>query len=479
MITIEVNNNKCRLIGNRETLLEIQKAFKAKHQQAFWIRRRGNVQEGWDGMINYITDSFYFKIGLLPKVVRYINDTYETEIKFIDMRRDFMVEPKVPSKLNGITPRPYQIEAVKSIVYNKVGNIPYWFGVIDAATNAGKTLMMAMIYHSFGGKIPTLMLLKDGDLYEQFKREIPELVGKENFGMVRGAKEQKWGNFTIAMVQTLGRDINKYKNKLSQFGIVLVDEADEGDSATYKKILQVCYNSNVRVGLSGTIYMSTLKKDFVKNENLRSFFSDITYKITKKQLSEMGHSTPAIVTIIPGNEKPGIKNDYSGTYKENISLNVDRAMIGLKRLKFQLKLKRTPALVICRFHEHVHLLYDIYSKGISSKYRIELVHGDIHPAERKKLLEEFRTGKIDVLISSFIIKRGKNHPLIKYIQNAAATDSQETVSQIMGRGERKHDSKKKYYIDDFFDQGLYLSRHSKHRVAYYKKEDMKVNLKYY
>ena len=69
-----------------------------------------------------------------------------------------------------------------------------------------------------------------------------------------------------------------------------------------------------------------------------------------------------------------------------------------------------------------------------------------------------------------IVKRGKNFPLIKYIQNASATDSNETVSQIMGRGERKHESKTKYYLDDFMDEGMYLKRHSKHRKKYYQAE---------
>jgi len=69
--------------------------------------------------------------------------------------------------------------------------------------------------------------------------------------------------------------------------------------------------------------------------------------------------------------------------------------------------------------------------------------------------------------------------LIKYIQNAAASDSQETISQIMGRGERISDTKKRYYLDDFYDDGQYLRRHSKHRINYYKEEGFKINLKYY
>jgi len=459
--------------------MQIQKAFKVRNPNAFWIRKTGNAQDGWDGMINYITDAFYFKTGLLPKVVKYIEEYTGDTPEIEDYRRDFGIKPKTPKKVGNMIPYTHQFDAVDSIIKNKVAGVPYWFGVIDAATNAGKTLMMAMIYKAFKSKIPTLMLLKDGDLYEQFKRELPELIPIEELGMVRGAKEQIWNNFTIAMVQTLSRDIKKYKRHLLKFGIILVDEADEGDSASYRKILQNCYNTNVRVGLSGSIYMGKLVKDKIQHENLRSFFGDVTYKITKKQLSDQGHSTPVIVSIIKGCTLPGVKGNFPLSYELGITYNEHRAYVGLMRLKFQMRMKRIPALVICRYHAHIKNLYEMYRLNIDTKYRVEYVHGGIHPKVRKALLEDFRIGKIDVLISSFIIKRGKNHPLIKYIQNAAASDSQETISQIMGRGERISDTKKRYYLDDFYDDGQYLRRHSKHRINYYKEEGFKINLKYY
>lgn len=65
-------------------------------------------------------------------------------------------------------------------------------------------------------------------------------------------------------------------------------------------------------------------------------------------------------------------------------------------------------------------------------------------------------------------------PLIKYMQNAASGDSQITALQLIGRAIRKHESKTKVYYEDFWDEGAYLRRHSKHRIMYYKKEGYKV-----
>ena len=479
MVTIAINNNKCKIECTAKLRLQLQKAFKIRHPNAFFIRKGGYAQPGWDGKIDFITDAGYFKTGLLPQVCKWLDETKE-EYTFEDHRLEFNVKPLVPKSIGDFTlvgDRRYQRQAIKSIIFNNIKGLVFNIGVINAATNAGKTTIMAGLYLSYHRKIPAIILLKDGDLFEQFKKEIPQLIGEEDFGYVRG-KEAKWNNFTIAMVQTLSRDIKKYKKELTRFGMVLVDEADEGESKSFRTILTNLYNTRIRVGLSGSIYMSKLAKDKPKTQALKSFFGDQVFEITKKDMVASGHSTPVVVKIHKGSDYKPIPKDWQLEYDTNITNNIDRAKKGLKLLEFNAKLKRLPALVICRYHKHIELLYDLYNKKLGEKYRVEMVHGGIHSKIRKELLEDFRVGKIDILISSFIIKRGKNHPLIRYIQNAAATDSQETISQIMGRGERTHESKKIYYLDDFFDKGSYLQRHSKHRVIYYQKEGFKVIKKY-
>ena len=155
-------------------------------------------------------------------------------------------------------PREYQGVGIQAFIDNKVGDIHFPIAVFNAATNAGKTLLMAGIWLAYQKKIPALVLLNDGDLYEQFKREIPELVGEENFGYVRG-KEAKWANFTIVMVQTLSQKIHIYKTQLLKYGITFIDECDLANNKTYKTVLQACKSANVRVSLSGSIFLSNLK----------------------------------------------------------------------------------------------------------------------------------------------------------------------------------------------------------------------------
>jgi superfamily II DNA or RNA helicase len=465
------NNNTFELEGKQKILIKLYKAFKLKHPGAFFLRKSGAMPKGWDGHVDYISETLKFRAGLLQAV--YDEAIKHDKVEIVDNRREFDVKPKLITEIGKNILRPNQVEAMKAILNNKVGGTPHYLGVIDGATNFGKTTLMAAVYHAFKCKIPTIMLLKDADLFEQFKKELPDLIPKEDLGFVRG-KEIHFNKFTVVMVQTLSPKVKEYVNQLSKFGICLVDEADEGESKSYKNIITRLYNARIRIGLSGTIYMSKLAKDRMKNRNLESFFGKVLIKITKMEMVEAGYSTRVVVTLLKGSTLPGIKG-YPEEYKTNITENKARAKIGAERLARAARFYRLPALVVYRFHDHGKLLLKVYRKRLP-KLRIELVHGDVK--NRKQLMLDFRDGKIDVLISSMIVKRGKNFPLIKYIQNASATDSNETVSQVMGRGERKHESKSKYYLDDFWDEGRYLNRHSKHRKKYYLAEGFTVLLKY-
>lgn len=102
-------------------------------------------------------------------------------------------------------------------------------------------------------------MLNDSDLFNQFKREIPPLLPNEDIVFIQGSKVNRWGNFNVAMVQSISRNIRKYQMELSKIGIVLIDEADIIDNKTYKVVIEHLYNTQIRIGLSGTIYLNKAK----------------------------------------------------------------------------------------------------------------------------------------------------------------------------------------------------------------------------
>ena len=64
--------------------------------------------------------------------------------------------------------------------------------------------------------------------------------------------------------------------------------------------------------------------------------------------------------------------------------------------------------------------FENYKNNVFSKYRVEYLHGKMKPKEKDAIMEKFKSGEIDILISTTVIEVGVNVPNanIMVIQNA-------------------------------------------------------------
>ena len=65
-------------------------------------------------------------------------------------------------------------------------------------------------------------------------------------------------------------------------------------------------------------------------------------------------------------------------------------------------------------------LYEKYKKEVFSDYRLEYIHGKMRPKEKDEIMERFKNGKIDILMSTTVIEVGVNVPnaSIMIVENA-------------------------------------------------------------
>lgn len=457
---------------------KLYQEFSVRHPNAFYLRTRQRGMQNWDGKIHYINKHGEFKIGFLPAVYEKCIE-YGIKPKVVDMRKPLPKVKKVVTKIGKYKLRPEQEKAVKAIISNQVGNSLFQIGVLDYTVNAGKTLIMSSLYLSYKRQLKTLLITNDSDWLNQAREEFKQYLPGEDITFVQG-KVLNWSNFTIGMVQSISRNMRFYQQELSKVDMVLVDEADQGGSKQYQNVLTRLFNTRVRIGLSGTIYMSKLAKYKVKNMNLEGFFGKVIAEFKLKDSIKKGYSTKTIVKMVPG--KPWYGNwesdciSYKDIYDDSITLNKYAKKMAYARLRWNINQGRYPALVVCKHIAHCENLYRFFKKKLGDAYNISYVHVNTPSKLRQQIMKDFREGKIDILISTTIIARGKNFPKLRYLLNAASMNSQEKSIQFLGRLVRTDESKKKVYLDDLHYPGNYLSRHGRHRKQYYQKQELKVIL---
>lgn len=467
------NCNECELDIPQKYGIKLYDELSIRHPQAFFLRMK--VKE-WDGKVHFLNKYGIFKIGLLPRVYSRLLE-YGLKVKIIDLRKP-LPKSKPVKEIGNYKLRAEQYEALRNILNYKVGNIPFSIGVVNAAVNFGKTLLMSSLYYGYGKKLKTLLITQDSDWLNQAKSEFKNYILGEPITFIQGGNVENWSNFSIGMVQSISRNIKKYQRELAQIDMVLVDEADLAGNKSYQNVLTHLYNTRIRIGLSGTIYMSNLAKDRLKNFNLEAFFGKEMFKFTISDSIKVGHSTPTIIKLIPcedilPNRYKKI-SVYQEEYDKNVIDNKDSYKIIKDRLKYNLAYERLPALVVCKFIKHCENLYKYLNKTLEAKYRIAFVHVNTPTKQRNKIMEDFRSGRIDILISTTIIARGKNFPKLRYMINASGMNSQEKSIQFLGRLVRTYEGKNRVYLDDIQYPGNYLGRHSRKRARYYKQEKLKV-----
>lgn len=467
-----INGNMCQVDGPLRVTSKLYEDFRIKHPNAWHIRMYQRGSNKWDGYVKYISDRGQFRIGLLGKVYEKLKE-YGEKVKVVDLRMPLDVSPVIPNKLGELTLREDQKKALRTLLNNKVGGVPFLICAGDYAVGFGKSLLFSAIFKAYHRQLKTILLLNDSDLFKQFKKEIPAMLPEENVCFIQGGKVDKWGMFNVAMVQSLSRNLKKYATQLADMDIVLIDETDIIDSKTYKSVIERLYNSRIRIGLSGTLYMSDKKKDVIHNMNIMSFIGDKIDQVTLLQQMKRGNATPVVVKCIEAKYKPDNSTVYMDQYRGNIIDRKEAYEFSAERAVYNAKRGRLPMVIVTKFMDHCEWLYNYYRQHPElSKYNIAYMHHNTK--KRSLLMEKMRRGELDILISTTIISRGKNIPDLRYLQNASDMDSNEKTIQVLGRLVRKSAKKNKAYLDDLLYPGKYLKRHGNHRKKFYRNQGLKV-----
>jgi DNA repair protein RadD len=112
------------------------------------------------------------------------------------------------------------------------------------------------------------------------------------------------------------------------------------------------------------------------------------------------------------------------------------------------KVRRRAWLVYCVGIKHAEMVRDeLRVRGVDC----EMVLGETPAAERDRIIEDFRTGRLTALVSVMVLSYGFNVPHVDLIAMLRPTMSTGLYVQQVGRGTRKAEGKTNCLILDFAD----------------------------
>lgn len=123
-------------------------------------------------------------------------------------------------------------------------------------------------------------------------------------------------------------------------------------------------------------------------------------------------------------------------------------------------------LVIIKYLEHGIILKEMFRDELGIE--VPFIHGKSAKRVREEIIQEFKEGKLHLLIASSILNEGEDVPLIEVNINAAGGSGEKENIQRTGRSLRKDESCQKtraINIDLLDEETQYLNSNARRRIA--------------
>lgn len=475
------------VVGGNDYLLKFD--IHKKLKTLLRVRKKGYDRTGayrekrWDGYTKLMTSNGVFATGFLPVVIQYLKKLGVTQIELVDERinkvkqkKDFVfeignAEGWVLGKAeNESVERGYQLEGVQSVFKSNIEGLPFWRGIAEGATNYGKNTLMAGVINNIVS--PKMLIFCDREnFFTGTKNFMREIYG-DNVGIVQGKHCELEKDIVMVMVKSLANKLDSInvRTELLKYNGLILDECHRAGSPVMIKCTSAV-EAYVRLFMSGTPFDidDKYKKLMQVGQSGKRIF-----KVSNMDLINKGVSLEPICTVHlskTGHRKSFF--NYAQEYSSIVSNSPHRARIILQIIKQERKL----TLVVVKHKKHGDFLYDYLSDNLPGNYDLVWSHGQDKERDykRHKLVE----GKVDVFITTSILQEGDVGDYIQRVIYAAGGKDKVSVKQFYGRSARNDGVSDNVEFHDFWDIGHYVSKHSRKRIKFLKKEGFKVMLNYH
>lgn len=307
-------------------------------------------------------------------------------------------------------------------------------------TGGGKTVIFSEITRRYvkstGKKV--LILTHRIELCKQTSRMLTEF-NVDNMIIDSKVKSVADGNdymAFVAMVETLNNRLQEEKITLNNIGLVIVDEAHYN---SFRKLFKYFETVNI-LGVTATPLSSSIKLPMNENYEELVIGESISSLVNAGYLSR---ATTYSYNVSLDTLKVGINGDYTVKSSEQLYGNY---MMQEKLVRaYEEKSKGKKTLI---FNNGIATSFGVYDTFKAAGYEIQHLDHHVGEQERREILQWFKHTPDAILTSVGILTTGFDEPTVDTIILNRATRSLALYHQMIGRGSRVTQTKKRFSVID-------------------------------
>ena len=286
--------------------------------------------------------------------------------------------------------RDYQNSAISNV--RKSFQAKYRSVLLTLPTGAGKTVIFSEITRLAGLKgASVLILVHRKELIDQAGDKLTKANVK--YGIIAAGRKESKSNVQVASVQTL---INRLNNP-NQFDLIIIDEAHHAVANSWRKIFDF-YKSAIKLGVTATPMRMT-------GAGLGEIFDKLIIGSTIPELVEQKYLAEHEVYAPPNklnlDKIRTIRGDYS---KKEVEDELDKVdIVGDAVENYRRLGQNKPAIAFCISVKHGQY---VTNKFKQAGYTAELITGSMNSNDRKTLIDNFKNGKVQILVSIDVVSEG-------------------------------------------------------------------------
>lgn len=338
--------------------------------------------------------------------------------------------------------RPYQQEAVSAA-------LPKSFGVIEATTGSGKTVMaLALIARR---RQPTLVVVHTKELLHQWQQRISEFLGVAAGQVGDGVFDPQ--AVTVGIVNSVR---SRLPLLLPLFGQLIVDECHRVPASLFTEVVSH-FDCHYLLGLSATAFRS----DEETTKLIYYFMGDRLHRVDSESLKASGAVlAPKVVRAVTAFTY-GYRGDYQALIKALVA-HEGRNLQILGDIERVVAEDTGTVLVVSDRVSHCRLFLEkLQARGIRS----ELLSGAVEAEAREVIVERVKNGEISVLVATLqLIGEGFDCPGLSSLFLTTPISFAGRLLQVIGRIVRPAAGKEARVFDYIDEKVPALARSARARA---------------